>query len=58
MDSFLGEPMQYWFELQKRVNELGVRHLLRDLADLSAKVNYYETQITRMEEFRKSMDNK
>ena len=58
MDKFLGEHFSYWVELQKRVNELSVNHLLRDLADLSAKVNYYETQIDRMASFRDSIEKK
>ena len=52
MDNFLGHPTSYWFELQRRVNDLGVDDLLRDLATLSAKVNYYETMLKRMNDFK------
>jgi hypothetical protein len=54
--TFLGESYDYWFELKKRADELGVDHLLRDLAKLSAKVNYYETQIKRLNDFRESVN--
>jgi len=53
---FLGETYDYWIELKSRVDDLGVDHLLRDLAKLSAKVHYYETEIARLNAFRESVN--
>lgn len=55
---FLGHPIAYWLELQKRVDLLGVDHLLRDLADANAKVRYYEMQIDRLSDYRKSVNRR
>jgi hypothetical protein len=53
---FFGHPIEYWMELQRRVEHLGVDHLLRDLAEANAKVRYYEMQIDRISEYRKSVN--
>ena len=53
---FLGHNMKYWMELQKRAELLGVEHLLRDIADLSAKVQYYEMMLDRIAAFRKTVN--
>ena len=53
----LGRPLSYWIEVQHRIDDLGVDHLLRDLAVLSAKVRYYEEMLDRVAAFR-GMANK
>ena len=52
IDTFLGEPVSFWVELKKRADKLEVNDLLRDLAELSARVHFYEMHIDRMEQFR------
>jgi len=56
--TFLGEPYEYWMELQKRIerdpNSMEVKHLLKDLISANSKVLYYELQIQRMNNYREA----
>ena len=54
MNEFLGHPISYWIELQKRVDRLEATRWLEEITVLSAKVYFYEKRIREMEEFRKS----
>ena len=52
---FLGKPYVYWIELQGRVEQLGIDHLLSDLARMHAKVSYYEQMLDRINAYRESI---
>jgi len=56
-DTFLGHPIRYWMELGRRVDELpfDAAKLLKEIAELRAKVSFYESRITEMEEFKKKV---
>jgi len=57
MDLFLGNPMNYWIELQRRV-ELGAadalekKVLIQEIADLRGKVSFYESRIDQINNYR------
>lgn len=52
---FLGETTAFWAELRRRANELDVKNLIRDLAELQAKVGFYERELDRINQFREAM---
>lgn len=54
MDTFLGEKIEYWMALQKRVEELDVRELIREIAELHGKVGFYERRIKTLTDFMNS----
>jgi hypothetical protein len=49
---FLGEPVDYWMELQRHAEDLQVTKLLAEIASLRARVSFYEARIAEMERFR------
>ena len=49
---FLGEPFSYWIELKARARDLGVDHLIADLCEANAKVQYYELMLDRIAKYR------
>jgi len=55
MEDFLGHSMQYWLTLKQEASQLGVTHLLEEIADLRSKVSFYESRITEMNAFKKTM---
>jgi len=52
---FLGQPASYWLELQKRANSLEVSRLMREIADLAAKVQFYELRMDEIQRFRATL---
>ena len=48
---FMGKPIGYWLELQERAEELGAVDLLAEVAELRAKISYYESRIRQMSDF-------
>ena len=48
---YYGKPIAYWLELErlgKKAADLNAEHLIREIADLRAKVNFYESRIREM----------
>ena len=46
-----GKPIAYWCELErlgKKAADLNAEHLILEIADLRAKVNFYESRIKEM----------
>jgi len=56
--TFMGENPSFWAALKRRADELDATKLLREIADLHAKVGYYERRLDEIEEFRKSLNRK
>lgn len=56
-DKFLGQEIKYWVELQKKAEELGVVDWLKEIAELRAKVGFYESRIKEMDDFKKRFPN-
>lgn len=57
---FLGQPMSYWLELRRMIEEnedRSVPSLIKSNAVLRAKVSFYEEQIRNMESYRNEMSN-
>ena len=54
MTTFLGETTEFWIDLKKRADELDATKLLHEIADLHAKVGFYERRFDEVEAFRKS----
>lgn len=54
-DEFMGKPIKYWVELDKKAKELNLESILTDNAALRSKVSFYEDKIREMEQFRKFM---
>lgn len=52
MDSFLGHSTTYWIELEKKAQELGVINWLQEVAELRAKVSFYESRLDEINNFR------
>lgn len=48
---YLGKPAEYWLELQKQADLIGVSHLISELATLRAKLSFYEARINEMNSF-------
>jgi len=48
MDTFLGHPVEYWIELEKRAKTLDVLELLTDFVKVSGKLAIIEKQIAIM----------
>lgn len=49
--TFLGEPVSYWIELQRRAETLDCVKLISEIADLYSKVGFYERRIKELSEF-------
>lgn len=45
---FLGHPLAYWIELEKRARVLNVVHLLEELTAAHGKIGFYEKRIREM----------
>lgn len=54
---FLGKTISYWVELNKRVEELNVEDLIKELAELHSKVSFYEHKLDQINDFRKHFNN-
>lgn len=52
MDKFLGHTIEYWIELDKKAEDLGVVNWLAEIAELRGKVSYYESRIEEMNKFK------
>jgi len=50
---FLGHNMGYWLELERHAKELSVTHLITEIANLRAKLSFYESRIEEMDMMRK-----
>lgn len=50
-DNFLGHPINYWLELERKTLQSGTTDLLQEIADLRSKVSFYESRIKQMKEF-------
>ena len=50
-DTYYGETTEYWLELKRQADTLGVRHLIGEIATLRAKVSYYESRISGLSRF-------
>lgn len=51
MDEFLGHPIKYWVELERKQLQSGTSDLIQEIADLRGKVSFYESRIKQMKEF-------
>ena len=56
MDTYLGHDIKYWSELESKAQELGAVKWLEEIADLRAKVSFYESRIKEMNSFKDSID--
>lgn len=50
---YMGHDINYWLELQKKADTLDVVKWLEEVAELRAKVSFYESRIKEMSEFSK-----
>jgi len=48
---FLGKPITYWLELNRKMEDLQLDKLIMEMATLRAKVSFYESRINEMEKF-------
>jgi hypothetical protein len=55
-ESFLGKPYEYWLEVQRRIDEINVEHLLDALIVANAKAAYYERLLDQAAEYRNRVD--
>lgn len=51
MDTFMGQSIAYWVELHKKARILNVVKWLEEIAELRAKVSFYESRIKEMTNF-------
>ena len=54
---FMGHEYGYWAELEERAQKLKVVDWLDEIAQLRAKVSFYESRIEEMDDFKKSRGN-
>lgn len=52
LDTFMGEPIEYWMELQKKAEALKVTDFIREIAELRATVSFYESRLDDIARFR------
>ena len=55
MDTFLGEKASFWIELKKRAENLQATSLLREIAELHARVGFYESKFKEIEAFQQAI---
>jgi len=55
IDTFLGKPIKYWFELQRNAEKLYVVDYIAEIAELRAKVNFYEDRIEQINKFKEHL---
>ena len=48
---YLGQNINYWLELKRKAEELNVVDFIKEIADLRAKVSYYESRIQELNNF-------
>ncbi len=55
---FLGQSVQYWMELDRRVRDqpdsLNARALLREVVELRGLVDFYENRVGEMAQMRRT----
>jgi len=51
-DLFLGHPLEFWRELERRAEELNVVHLIEALSEANSKVRYYERMLDQINQYR------
>jgi len=56
IDWFLGHPIRYWIELQNHAEECNHVDLLQEIADLRAKVSFYESRLDDIQKFREVVE--
>ena len=49
---FFGEPMKFWKELKRHADVLEVTDWINEIAELRAKVSFYESRIQQMQVFK------
>lgn len=57
METFMGHPMSYWSELEKRAQTLDVTNWIEELGRAYAKVGFYEKRLGEMAKFMKANSN-
>jgi len=53
---FLGKPVSYWEELDRQAQPLNCDRLIHEIAELRAKVSFYESRITEMSNFKRLLE--
>lgn len=48
MDNFLGHPISYWIELNKRVKEIKAEDLLEEVVTLKGKLAFVEDRLEQI----------
>lgn len=51
-NQYMGHSVNYWIELQKKAEKLDAVKWLEEIAELRAKVSFYESRIQEMDNFR------
>lgn len=49
---FLGHPVGFWLKLRETSDSLNVTDFIQEIADLRAKVSFYESRIDQMTMFK------
>lgn len=49
---FMGHTIHYWSELQAKAEKLNVVEYLKEIGELRAKVNFYESRIDEINKFK------
>lgn len=51
--TYMGHDINYWLELEKKAEELGVIDYLEEISKLRGKVSFYESRIEQMNRLMK-----
>lgn len=54
---FLGEKIPYWVELKAKAEKLDVCNYIKEIAELRAKVSFYESRIDEITTFKNLFNN-
>jgi proteasome assembly chaperone (PAC2) family protein len=55
---FLGKPLEYWIELDKRANNIELLDYIQEIAELRSKVSFYESRLKQMNDFMNKINSK
>jgi hypothetical protein len=55
MNTFMGQEISYWSELQNKAERLEVVDYIQEIANLRAKVSFYESRIDAIQNFREKL---
>lgn len=51
-EKYMGHPMNYWIELEKQAQKLNVMDFIQEIADLRARLSFYDSRLNQIQNLR------